>query len=169
MINLATLSFLAFLISSFYMVAIYYNLFILSPVMYLLTGIVIGVIYMFNRRTSDLNRKADKMMILSTTLYIVSMLSAFIYKHWKLTNVISEINITKIMVVLLGFMSLYLNFVYIRAEQSYKKKRGNQRIKQEVKQGYIEELVSGFKKQEEQQKEIYFKIGEWAENDDNRN
>lgn len=168
MINPATLSFIAFLISSFYLVAIYYNLFILSPSMYLITGITVGVIYMFNRRTNDYNRKADKMMILSTTSFIVAMVSSFIYKNWKLTNVISEMNITKIMVVLLGVTSLYLNFVYIRAEQSYKKKRGNQRIKQETKQGYIEEIVSGFKNKEEEQKELYFKIGEWAENEDGR-
>lgn len=66
----------------------------------------------------------------------------------------------------LGISALYINFVYIRAEQSYKKKRGNQRIRQEPKQGYFEQLREGIFGKKEDKDEIILTIGVSTDNED---
>jgi len=44
----------------------------------------------------------------------------------------------KLTLVLLGITGVYLNIVFIRAEISYKKKRGNQRIEEQPNKSYFE-------------------------------
>ena len=44
----------------------------------------------------------------------------------------------KITLVLLVTVAVYLNAVFIRAEISYKKKRGNQRIEEQPNKSYFE-------------------------------
>ena len=166
MLNPATISFFSFLLSSMSLISIYYQWFTYGTAIYLIPAIALITLYLFNRRVHQENRKADKLMILSSSFFTVAIISHFIYSNWKLINLISEIMMAKIIVVLLGLFALYINIIYIRAEQSYKKKRGNQRIREEPKQGYIEQFMEGFKKKEKNPNEIVLQIGLSAERDD---
>lgn len=166
MLNPATISFFSFLLSSMSLMSIYYQWFTYGTIIYFVPAVALVTLYLFNRRVHQENKKADKLMILSTSFFAVAIFSHFVYSNWKLTNLVSEEVMAKIIVVLLGFFALYINIIYIRAEQSYKKKRGNQRIREEPKQGYIEQFVEGFKKKEKNPNEITLQIGLSAERDD---
>lgn len=163
--NPAVLSFISFIISSVGLMLIYSAVFVPRSSLILIFALLIGLFYIFVRRTHETKRKADKLMIISVSFFVSAMLASFIYHNWKLTNVISVSIMTKMTVVILVFISVYLNVIYIRAEQSYKKKRGNQRIKEEPKQGYFEQLFEGFKKDEDDG-EITLVIGLSAENEE---
>ena len=62
-------------------------------------------------------------------------------------------------------MAVYLNVVFIRAEISYKKKRGNQRIEEQPSKSYFE------KRKEEKERivrgEVKIVLGVSTDNDDN--
>lgn len=165
MINPSTLSFFSIILSTLILISIYNNWYIFNGLIYLIIGAVLGVIYLFNRRVHSTNKKADKIVIFSISFFLVAVFSSIIYHNWKLTNLISSMSMTKIMIVLLSFLAIYLNVIYIRAEQSYKKKRGNQRIKEEPKQGYIEQFKEAFQKKDGKDKEIVLKLG--VSNDNN--
>jgi len=71
----------------------------------------------------------------------------------------------KLTLVLLGITGIYLNIVFIRAEISYKKKRGNQRIEEQPNKSYFE------KRKEEKERiergEVRIILGASTDNDDN--
>src|SRR5699024_7801627 len=125
--NPSTISFGSFMLAGLTLISLFNTWFVLNPFIYLILTVVMGVVYFTNMRVNPENRKANKLMILTLSLMGVGIFSSFIYHNWKLTNVISETNMMKFMLILLSFFALYVNVIYIRAEQSYKKKRGNQR------------------------------------------
>ena len=51
---------------------------------------------------------------------------------------LSRLVMMKLTLVLLGITGVYLNVVFIRAEISYKIKRGNQRIEEQPNNSYLE-------------------------------
>src|SRR5690625_399985 len=118
----------------------YKELLILKSSHYLYIGIALAIIYLIVRRTHSINKWADRLVVLSSTLFVVQMGTSYIYFNWKMTSLISAYSIMKILLVLLTLTAVYINFAYIRAEQSYKKKRGNQRIKSEPKKPIMEQL-----------------------------
>jgi len=71
----------------------------------------------------------------------------------------------KLTLVLLGITGIYLNIVFIRAEISYKKKRGNQRIEEQPNKSYFE------KRKEEKERiergEVRIILGVSTDNEDN--
>jgi len=71
----------------------------------------------------------------------------------------------KLTLVLLGITGIYLNIVFIRAEISYKKKRGNQRIEEQPNKSYFE------KRKEEKERiergEVRIVLGISTDNEDN--
>lgn len=164
MIHPALYSLIVFILTTFGLIGLYNEFLIMRPKYYLYIGILFMLIYYFVRRRHSSRKKADKLMILSSSLMFVSMLSSFVNEQWKLTNMISSITMMKILLVLLTIGTVYINFVYVRAEQSYKKKRGNQRIREEPKKSFLEELKESFKKEDEN--EVVLTLGISAENED---
>jgi len=71
----------------------------------------------------------------------------------------------KLTLVMLGLIGVYLNVVFIRAEISYKKKRGNQRIEEQPNKSYFE------KRKEEKERiergEVRIILGASTDNEDN--
>ncbi|MEK4715728.1 hypothetical protein [Sporosarcina sp. FSL K6-5500] len=64
----------------------------------------------------------------SINLFGVMLLSSLVYSSWKMEMFLSQTTMMKLTLVMLVIVTVYLNVVFIRAEISYKKKRGNQRI-----------------------------------------
>mgnify|MGYP001230980154 CR=1 FL=1 len=75
--------------------------------------------------------KVARLYIFNLTMFVVYMLSAVVYHNWKMESIISRFSMMKLTMIILIIAIIYLNFVYIRAEISYKRKRGNIRIQQE--------------------------------------
>lgn len=109
-----------------------------------LIGIVSGLnviaYFVIKKLTGETNRKADKMIIVAFSIYMCLFLATILYNVWTLENVVSKMLITKAVLFLLLLGSIYLNLVWIRAEYSYKKKIGNQRIQNTPKKGYFERI-----------------------------
>jgi len=78
---------------------------------------------------------------------------------------LSRLTMMKLTLVLLGITGVYLNIVFIRAEISYKKKRGNQRIEEQPNKSYFE------KRKEEKDRlrrgDVRIVLGASTDNDDN--
>lgn len=162
MINPLLLSVLSFLLSGAGVVLIYNDLLILPPKYYMFIMFGLIIVFFVLRRTFATNKKADRLMVLSQSILAANMLISLINSQWKLTNLISTVTMTKIATVILVIIAIYLNFIYMRAEQSYKKKRGNQRIKEEPKEGFVEQLRG---KKNTDKNEIMLTLGKSAENE----
>lgn len=168
MFNPIVVSVLITLLATLGVVGQYKEILILKSSHYLYIGIAIAIIYFIVRRTHSIKRWADRLVILSASLFVAQMATSYIYANWKLTNLISAYSMMKIVLVLLTLTAVYANFAYIRAEQSYKKKRGNQRIKSEPKKPIMEHLRELRRREDEEAEKnnVTFTLGYSAENED---
>lgn len=89
-----------------------------------------------------------KGLIFSLSTYLALMISSIMYHAWKLETIVNAETILKLVLLLTMTIVSYLNFVYIRAEISYKRKRGNQRIRKE-QPNYIKEWFKRRKRKQE--------------------
>ena len=78
---------------------------------------------------------------------------------------LSRLTMMKMTLVLLVIVAVYLNVVIVRAEISYKKKRGNQRIEEQPNKSYFEK----WKEEKERIKrgEVRIVLGASTDNNDN--
>ena len=99
------------------------------------------------------------------TLFGSMFLASLVYSTWDMEKFLSRLTMMKLTLVLLGITGIYLNIVFIRAEISYKKKRGNQRIEEQPNKSYFE------KRKEEKERiergEVRIVLGVSTDNDDN--
>lgn len=158
--GLLNIFFIAFLLLCFY------ESWFIPSVSFLIMANGIGVLIyvMIRLKVKETNKKMDKWMISMTSIYMCFVVAIFLYHAWTVETLISAYNISKLILTLLLFGAVYLNFVYYRAESSYKKKRSNQRIKNTAKMGYFA------RKREERErlekKEICLILGYSEENDE---
>lgn len=141
--------------------------FIPTPVWFIVLGIGTLIVHIIIRYlTQEKKRKIDRLVTVTTTIYGVLVISSFINYNWTFDKLISATFLMKLAMVILLVLTLYLNYVVMRAEISYKKKRGNQRIKELPNETVIEK----WKRRKEQKKlnEIYIVLGEAEEGDDNK-
>jgi hypothetical protein len=71
----------------------------------------------------------------------------------------------KMTLVSLVIVAVYLNVVFIRAEISYKKKRGDQRIEEQPNKNYFEKRKE--EKERIQRGDVRVVLGASTDNDDN--
>src|SRR5690606_6440018 len=111
-------------------VTIMYNaVYIPSAKLILVSGLITLATYFIVKQVQQSrNKKLDKLMSISMTLFGSMFLASLIYSTWDMEKFLSRLTMMKLTLVLLGITGVYLNIVFIRAEISYKKKRGNQRI-----------------------------------------
>lgn len=131
---------------------------------YLIIAGVLAIIYYIFRRTNVVDKKADVLVMLSSSLFVVTALASYVYRHWTLKSIVTEAGMMKFIIIVLGLGAVYLIFVYVRAEHSYKKKRGNQRIKEQPKKGILEARRE--RKRKEESGEIIISLGTSADNQD---
>lgn len=103
-------------------------------------GFVTVIIYWLIGRLlgEERGKRLMRMLIFSVSMYIPLSLSALVYHHWKMDAILSSLTMMKISLFILIAIVIYLNVVYIRAEISYKRKRGNQRIQKEPKKSQLQ-------------------------------
>ncbi|WP_394237458.1 hypothetical protein [Niallia oryzisoli] len=72
-------------------------------------------------------KKLKEMMLLSTVaIYLVLIVSVTIHDSWKWNLIFDKQEITKLSLIMFSVLALYSIVIYIRAEASYKKVKGNQ-------------------------------------------
>lgn len=89
-----------------------------------------------------------KGLVFSLSTYLALTISSMMYHAWTLETMVSAETILKLVLLITMLIVSYLNFVYIRAEISYKRKRGNQRIRKE-QPNYIKEWFKRRKRKQE--------------------
>ncbi len=98
------------------------------------------------------------------TLFGAMFIASLVYSTWDIEKFLSRFTMMKLTLILFGIIGVYLNVVFIRAEISYKKKRGNQRIEEQPNKSYFE------KRKEEKERikrgEVRIILGGSTDNDD---
>ena len=104
-------------------------------------------------------------MSFTMSLFASMFLSSLVHSAWDMEKFLSRLTMMKMTLVLLVIVAVYLNVVIIRAEISYKKKRGNQRIEEQPNKSYFE------KRKEERERikrgDVRIVLGASTDNDDN--
>lgn len=130
---------ISFILAALGVTGMYNGVYIPSVKLILLSGLTAIAIHLIVCRIQpNKNKKLDKLMGFSMTLFGVMLLSSFVYSSWKMEKFLSHFTMMKLTLVLLVVVAVYLNVVFIRAEISYKKKRGNQRIEEQPNKSYFE-------------------------------
>ncbi|PIC57027.1 hypothetical protein CSV80_11205 [Sporosarcina sp. P12(2017)] len=157
---------ISFILAALGVTGMYNGVYIPSVKLILLSGLTAIAIHLIVCRIRpNKNKKLDKLMGFAMTLFGVMLLSSFVYSSWKMEKFLSHLAMMKLTLVLLVVVAVYLNIVFIRAEISYKKKRGNQRIEEQPNKSYFE------KRKEEKKRiergEVRIILGGSTDNDDN--
>ena len=157
---------ISFILAVIGVTGMYSGVYIPSVKLILLSGLTaIAIHFIVCRIRPNKNKKLDKLMGFSLTLFGVMLLSSFVYSSWKMEKFLSHFAMMKLTLVLLVIVAVYLNVVFIRAEISYKKKRGNQRIEEQPHKSYFE------KRKEEKERiergDVRIILGTSTDTDDN--
>lgn len=136
-----------------------------KPVWFIVLGILTMIIHLVIRHiTQENKRKTNRLVSVTVSIYGVLTVASFTYYQWKFEKFISAASMMKVVLFLLLFSALYLNYVVMRAETSYKKKRGNQRIKEQPNETVIQKWRK--RKKSKEANDIYIVLGESAESED---
>jgi len=147
-------------------IAMYNAVYIPPAKLILIFGLTVTVIYFIVKHLQQRkNKRLDRLMSFTMSLFASMFLSSLVYSAWEMEKFISRLTMMKMILVLLLIVALYLNVVIVRAEISYKKKRGNQRIEEQPNKSYFE------KRKEERERikrgDVRIVLGESTDNDDN--
>lgn len=144
----------------------FYGTFIPAPQLLIIAGVALLLLFVITKKIKGTSSpKMNRLMSLSVTFLIVMTIASLVYRQWGWESFLSNMTVLKIVLVILGLIGIYMNMLYMRAESNYRRKRGNQRIKDRPTESYPE-----FKKTMKQSKkkdgEITCKIGESLEHAD---
>lgn len=153
-------------LGSFFLVGILFMMhwsghLVMKPMWIVSLGAITIVGYMLLRIIEqESNPKLNQLMNVTMSVYVVLFIASLIHYKWIFDRFISASFLSKAVMLLLLLIALYLNFIFIRMESSYKKKRGNQRIKEKSKGTFIEQLKALFKKEQGNPNDIFIFLGE---------
>ncbi|KRG13892.1 hypothetical protein ACA30_13210 [Virgibacillus soli] len=129
----------------------------------LISGVVLTIVYYTTTFIlQHRSKKAKRLVMFSITVYISVFLSSYLYSVWTFDKLFSAEVIMKVILFMLLLVSVYGNILYMRAETSYKKKRGNQRIQVPRKESLIEKYKN---RNQEPEQEVILILGESTENE----
>lgn len=139
---------------------------VMKPMWLLSLGLITIVIYMLLRVIEQESRpNLNRLMTVTMSVYVVLFLGSVIHYEWIFDRFISASFLSRVVMMLLLLVVLYLNFIFMRMESSYKKKRGNQRIKESSKGTFFEQLKGLFKKEQGNPNDIFILLGEVTDNE----
>ena len=157
---------ISFLTAALGVTAMYNAVYIPPAKLILIFGLTVTAIYFIIRRLQQRkNKRLDRLMSFTMSLFASMLLSSLVHSAWDMEKFLSRLTMMKMTLVLLVIVAVYLNVVFVRAEISYKKKRGNQRIEEQPNKSYFE------KRKEEKERiergEVRIILGASTDNDDN--
>lgn len=144
-----------------------YNAIYIPPAKIILySGLTTVAIYFFVRRIQQRkNKRLDRLMSFTMSLYAYMFLSSLVHTAWDIEKFLTRLTMMKMTLVLLVIVAVYLNVVFIRAEISYKKKRGNQRIEEQPNKSFFEKRKEG--KERIKRGDVRIILGASTDTDDN--
>ena len=144
-----------------------YNAIYIPPAKIILySGLTTVAIYFFVRRIQQRkNKRLDRLMSFTMSLYASMFLSSLVHTAWDIEKFLTRLTMMKMTLVLLVIVAVYLNVVFIRAEISYKKKRGNQRIEEQPNKSFFEKRKEG--KERIKRGDVRIILGASTDTDDN--
>ena len=147
-------------------VALMYNaIYIPSAKLILISSLMTVTIYFIVKRLQQRrNKKIDRLMSFTMSLFAAMFLSSLVHFAWDMEKFLSRLAMMKMTLVLLTIVAVYLNVVFIRAEISYKKKRGNQRIEEQPNKSYFEKRKE--EKERIQRGDVRIVLGASTDNED---
>lgn len=129
----------SFLAAALGVTAMFNAVYIPTAKLILISGLTVMVIYFIVRRLQQQKyKKLDRLMSFTMSLFASMFLSSLVHAAWDMGKFLSRITMMKMTLVLFVIVAIYLNIVIVRAEISYKKKRGNQRIEELPNKSYFE-------------------------------
>jgi len=157
---------ISFLTAALGVTAMYNAVYIPPAKLILIFVLTITVIYFIIKRIQQRkNKRLDRLMLFTMSLFASMFLSSLVHSTWDMERFLSRLTMMKMTLVLLLIIAVYLNVVFIRAEISYKKKRGNQRIEEQPNKSYFE------KRKEERERikrgDVRIVLGASTDNDEN--
>lgn len=157
---------ISFLTAALGITAMYNAVYIPPAKLILFSAMTTLTIYFIVKRLQQRkSKKLDRVMSFTILLFTSMFLSTLVHSAWDMEKFLSRLTMMKMTLVLLVIVAVYLNVVFIRAEISYKKKRGNQRIEEQPNKSYFE------KRKEERERikrgDVRIVLGVSTDNDDN--
>ncbi len=148
-------------------VTLMYNaIYIPSAKLILISGLTTVTIYFIIKRIQQRKyKKLDRLMSFTMSLFASLLLSSLVHSAWDMEKFLSRLTMMKMTLVLLVIVAVYLNVVIARAEISYKKKRGNQRIEEQPNKSCFEKRK--VEKERIKKGEVRIILGVSTDNDDN--
>lgn len=107
------------------------------------------------------NRKKEIVLIASILFSLTLWISSLAYYDWKWDDFVNGAALSKIAIVLLGIIDLYLTVAYYRTKIAYKKVRGNQKYNRKWR------TTKKQLRKNEQSDDIYLNLGYQYDNPDN--
>ncbi|WP_234402436.1 type IV secretory system conjugative DNA transfer family protein [Oceanobacillus damuensis] len=138
-----------------------------DPILTLVASTAILVSYFTLKKVTDTrSNKLDRLMALTMTLFGIMATASFIYDHWQWESLVTDSFMLKLSLIIFGMIGIYMNLVYMRAETAYRKKRGNQRIKEKPAEGYTEYKKEFKKSRLKKNEDIVTVLGNSMEHED---
>ena len=110
-----------------FLASVYKELYIPSPFMCFILGMLSLALYIVHVLQQQVNRKKEIALISLVLVYINLFFSAFIYEIWKYEAIFTNAEMTRLFLVLFSLLSIYGVFAYVRVKISYKRVKGNQK------------------------------------------
>lgn len=156
---------ISFILATSGVTLMYNAVYIPTTKLILISVLMILAIYVIVKRIQQRrNKKLDRLMSFTMSLFAAVFLSSLVHSVWDMEKFLSRLAMMKMTLVLLVIVAVYLNVVFIRAEISYKKKRGNQRIEEQRNKSYFEKRKEG--KERIKKGEVRIVLGASTDNDD---
>lgn len=110
-----------------FLITTYYDLYVPNAfTTFCLEVFVIGMLVVHNIQQNG-NRVKEAALVFINTLYINLLLSGVVYRLWKWETILTQQGITRMSLVFLLILGIYVVIAYVRVKISYKKVKGNQR------------------------------------------
>ncbi|ALX47717.1 type IV secretory system conjugative DNA transfer family protein [Lentibacillus amyloliquefaciens] len=136
---LITIAILGFILAVTGITLMFQEIVIPPPLLIATAGGVLVLLYFLTRASKKTNpSKVNRLMSFTITLFIVLTMGSFAFDLWQWEQMVTGEFMMKLTLVLFGILGFYLNIMVMRAESAYRKKRGNQRIKEQPEEGYTE-------------------------------
>lgn len=151
------LSIILFLVIAALLLSAYKNWFFVSPLLTFNLGILAIGLYAVHMVVKEGNKLKEVFLLFTLSLCATLFISTLLHDIWVYENILTKLELTRITIILLLILGIYLTIAYIRARITYKQVKGNQRHSEawHVSKKDLKKM--------EQSKDIYINLGIYHE------
>lgn len=135
-----------------------------NSIIMLTTGLLTIFFVLLRYKSGDVSQFWNRVVILGIGLNFSVIISNLVLKYWTIESFITAHFLSKVILFLLTLIIVYLWYIGVQAERSYKKKIGNQRIQSTKPKGFISKIFAKSKK-EQNNSDVILVLGQSADNE----